>query len=257
MSIRIFGSKQHPTGPSLNKDYPIYTADLSGTQIEFQVPKHTDSTIPYKERPRKFNLYTIEREVLESGATATEFVFSSSWEFDGFPVIERRIGVLRLTIGILRLSETESLFKPSALEKAILREEYLTYGPQQDYGCSRCCYQWQTFESDENSWVTFWHDWGKGDSDADFSKVTEAQKMYFTTISDEHILYLSFKLNIKLENTQVYPEMLKLIEKIMASFSMSLSEDAQRQQQAAKDKWPEDKFSDYVPPFKGFDDWEI
>jgi hypothetical protein len=51
------------------------------------------------------------------------------------------------------------------------------------------------------------------------------------------------------KKAKLKPYFQQLCQQLIASFEVELSGDALLQQQRAKERWPEERYSDYLPPF--------
>ena len=54
--MTLFGSPQHPKGPSLKRLHP-HTLDFSGTRVAFATPRHSKIAAPFEPMPARYDLY--------------------------------------------------------------------------------------------------------------------------------------------------------------------------------------------------------
>jgi len=129
--MALFGSPQHPKGPSLKRSY-YHTLDFSGTQVTFATPRHSRTLVPFESLPDRYNLYEPElfgaRDDIKNDVP-WRLCYSEGWTFFGWPVVHGRMGDLNMSITAFHNPHHGSLFRPAHLERSIKDQLYVTKGP--------------------------------------------------------------------------------------------------------------------------------
>jgi len=242
--MALFGSPQHPKGPSLKRSY-YHTLDFSGTRVAFATPRHSETTVPFNPMPGKYNLYEQElygvRADIENDVPGI-ICYTEGWSFFGRPVIHGRMGDLTLSITAFHNPRHGSLFRPAHLEKSIEDRLYVASGPG----------------AGKRRFITLPHSrlrWGvssvHGINWAHYDVVNvddlDGHTAWVIPLTDEHSLYFFFTRFIFKQDTQLNTAYDNLIEHIMASVKIEWSAEAQRQQDEAKQRWPGETLSANLP----------
>jgi len=164
------------------------------------------------------------------------------WVFSGF--LGRRIGDMKLQICVSKMPEFVSLFRPRHLECAIERFIYASSYSPGISGESRL--HWTLRNCNNSAWVNYNLIGNPGFHNAE----EVVGSVWHIPITDEHLLSVYFKEIIRIKNSRLHETYQKLIEKVMSSFTIKLSEDAQRQKEAVQSQYPDEKLSEHLPPYE-------
>jgi len=242
--MALFGSPQHPKGPSLKRGYP-HTLDFSGTRVAFATPRHSKITVPFDPMSDRYNLYEPElfgaRDDIENDVP-WRMCYTEGWSLFGLPLIHGRMGDLNLTITAFHNPRHGSLFRPAHLEQSIEDRLYVTKGPGAREG------QFIVLPHSRLRWgINLVH--GVNWAHYDVAEVDDldGETAWVIPLTDEHSLYFFFTRYIFKQNTQLNAAYDDLIEHIMASVKIEWSAEAQRQQTEAKQRWPGETLSANLP----------
>src|SRR5690554_811350 len=254
--MSFIGTRRFPKGPSLK--YPeAHQFNASGTQIRFMALRHNDSSIrSIADYNGVINLYEEalfmrfdEDAIAEPGSLGLLLKY---WEFTGIPVLDGtgELGDMRLAVSIESMAEFSSLFRPKRLECAIERFIYTSSDAYRLSG--ECRMNWRVVTINENVWVNY-----QSTGYAGFRNAEECyESVWHTPISDQHLLTVRFDQVIRKKRTRLAEVYQTIIDKVMNSFEVQLSSDAQAQQRAAKENYPDETLSESLPPYE-FEEIEL
>ncbi len=237
-------SRKHPSGP---RHWEDHTLNLSGTNIRFMALAQNHELIERDETTSDtLNIWGDQyfgrfNEENKHEPVASGLVFRD-WVFSGF--LGRVIGDMKLQISVSKMPEFASLFRPKHLECAIERYIFASsYSPQVS-GKSRL--NWTIRNNDNATWVNYGLIGNPGFHNAE----EVVGSVWHTPITDEHLLSVYFKEIIRIKNSRLHETYQELIEKVMSSFAIKLSEDAQQQKDAVLSQYPDETLSEHLPPYE-------
>ncbi|WP_020405056.1 hypothetical protein [Hahella ganghwensis] len=251
-------SRRHPSGPNRWEDHKIR---LSGTEITYSAPKNNHELIDYR-APLLVTENIYDPAVFERNSIKNKYrplscgLALKDWVFFGLPLLEGRIGDLKFHVTLARMPEFSSLFRPRHLECSIERYIYASPNSIQVSGLSR--QHWKIREFSGFNWVNYQYQGNPGLHNAE----EVVGSVWHLPITDEHMLNVDFKQIIRIKNSRLHETYQKLIEQVMSSFTIELSEDAQKQKEAVQSEYPDERLSEHLPPYEFetypvFDEFEL
>jgi hypothetical protein len=233
--------------------------NLSGTSIILDVPDNNDYPCPEAEpESQAINLYDLNYSRWESTDHFESERFGllgRAWQYKR-RLIGGNVADVRMNISVFRMPEFQSLFRPRRLECAVERLIFATPNfSTQESGKNRL--NWQIAEG-SNRWVQFEY---KGET-ALYGCKEHMGVVRLLPLSDEHLLSVVFRFIYYSDSEIARKKCLALMDTIMASFRLTLSEDAIRQKNEVEKLYPYEKISAHLPPYefetvKVLSEWEI
>ena len=241
--LKFLGSNKYPKGPKLEivKEHFL---DLSGTRIYFKTPPHTDSDVPFKVKPEKYNIY--DKSIFWSYPDLTESAmemeggYTENWVYYGLPIF-KSIGRLGFGIGVIRNLDFGSLLSPVNFINAINQNINYSAGPLSRLSkgyYSKVRNNWSIQILDRAQFVHY---------EFHKSHCLHSNGYWVAPISDDHYIYLTFSKLINHEKTNLHQTYDELIENVLSSVRIEWSPDALRQQAEAKQKWPNQSLPGSLP----------
>ena len=252
----LIGTRKFPKGPSL-RHLEEHVFNLSGAQIKFFAPEHYHdaiaATVP---RNGHFNLYDtklfnrFEEENLSEPPVL--WLKLKRWRFKGIPLLDGTgvLGDLTMEVTVSDMPEFSTLFHSRHLERAV--ERYI-YSSSDAYRISgECRMNWRVTTINGSVWVNY-----QSTGYAGFRNAEECyESVWHTPISDQHLLTVRFDQVIRKKRTRLAEVYQTIIDKVMNSFEVKLSPDAQSQQRVAKENYPDESLSESLPPYE-FEEIEL
>jgi len=233
-----------------------YFASLSGTQFSYSTPKYNHPRIPYRARDKRMiNLYDSEsfvqsppsdneKELYSTVLTVLSWVF---WQRQYF-ILSHEAAICDFEARVFHLPEFNSLFNKEIFECAT---ERLIFGYGGSFSSTKQCrLNWRIEKFNKTEWVVFENN-GRYSSDGlhDPYKST-IQTFYLTPISNEHMLSVCFTQVKQREVKELDNAFSKLRKFIMSSSELKLSEDAIRQKTEIESQFPQQSYSQTLPPYE-------
>lgn len=248
--MRFIGTRKFPKGPDL-KRLERHKILASGTEITYLAPKHNDSGIPaYPVTPKALNLYdsTVfgryeEKDLTEPASFGATL---KHWEFTGIPLLDGtgELGEMTFEVSIENMPEFASLFRSRHLECAVERYIYAAYTSYRIPG--QCRMDWKVHTINNVVWVNYHSNGYPG-----FRNAEECyESVWHTPITDQHLLTVRFDQVIRKKRTRLAEVYQNIINKIMSSFEIQLSSDAQSQLDAVKANFPDETLNETLPPYE-------
>src|SRR5690606_21255371 len=184
-----------------------------------------------------------EDEIAEPGSLGLLLKY---WEFTGIPVLDGtgELGDMRLAVSIESMAEFSSLFRPRRLECAIERFIYTSSDAYRLSG--KCRMNWRVTTINGSVWANY-----QSTGYAGFRNAEECyESVWHMPISDQHLLTVRFDQVIRKKRTRLAEVYQTIIDKVMNSFEVQLSSDAQAQQRVAKENYPDETLSESLPPYE-------
>lgn len=252
----LIGTRRNPKGPSLAK-LENHRLILSGTQVQFKAPTHNDPQVPDQgESDVNLNIYDVQRfgrlgddnaDEIPTRALAVKW-----WEYTGIPVFDGTgyLGRMEFQVNLSHMPAFSSLFRPITLECAIERYIYMSPSSTQYPGTNRL--DWRVVEINGSQWVNY--------GMIGWTAMYNAEEVYTSfwqiPITDEHLLTVEFVQVIALKRTNLKQAFQKVIDAVMSSFHLELSEDASAQKAKVEKDYPGERLSESLLPYE-FDHVEI
>lgn len=238
------GSVKNPKGPDFTSA-PSFELNLSGTKIRFNNPPNSDGTGLYQEIESKHNIYD---SCIYSYSSKKRKGFNSivgfrnSWLIHGFPIFQGEIGFVHLGMGINKSHIVGNFLNHSFCESEIERNIMDLYGPVDDAKYSITTrVDWQTRIINGNEWIHCKH------IDNDDHSV---DRLWYFPITDQHLFSLNLSTSSGRYNKELEPYFDQLMNDFISTIEVELSEDALLAKQEAEVRWPDQKYSEYLPPIE-------
>jgi hypothetical protein len=239
-----FASLNNPIGPD------VISADtheliLSGTKVRFKAPPHSGRIIEFEAHPKEYNIYD-ESIYIDRSEKGDGFDFlicySCEWGVHGLPFIQRHIGKFIFAVNVLKTKKQGSFLQPSCVEKHITEYIKEAYGDTENeiYDAVDTRLNWSVSGINQHVWLTF-------ETEIPFTNRRSIE--CHLPLTDDHMLRVSIICDTYHKKAKLKPYFQQLCQQLIASFEVELSGDALLQQQRAKERWPEERYSDYLPPF--------
>ena len=236
--MTFIGTRNNPKGPNTMNINDIQIG-LSGSQLTFKTPVYTIPLIEY-EKNYSNQSYNIDNPFLirpeESISSAILHCFASGWIYTGLPMIDGYLGSLSMYAYLTEVSKEINLFQENQLEDLTIEILKESIGPSKTDGRDIVKFpiDWKTYRSNSIPWINL--------KVSDFIDPENDYKMYFITpISDTCFLTVRFDrtlsgVSYEPLTSQVYPitkKMNKLIQEIISTFRLDLSENHKKIRQEA------------------------
>lgn len=252
----FIGTRKYPKGPDL-KRLEHHRITASGTEVDFLAPKHNNGGIPANPvKPVIMNLYEAglfgrydEQDLAEPPSSGVALKY---WEFTGLPVVDGtgELGDMMFHVTISDMYEFQSLFRSRNLECAIERIIYAS--PHGYCNPGECRKNWQVRVINGTQWVSY-----QSTGYAGFRNAEECyETVWHTPITDQHLLTVRFDQVIRKKRTRLAEVYEKIIDLVMGSVKIQLSSDAKAQQAYIKQLYPDERLSEYLPPYQ-FEEIEL
>ena len=250
----LIGTRKNPKGPDL-RNLETHLFNLSGTRVKFRAPAHYHDAIgatpPHKENVNLYEQDLFDRLDEEDLAEPPSYPLELKyWRFKGVPILDGTgvLGDMRLHVSIQHLPEFISLFRPLHLECAVERCIYSSPNAYKNSG--QCRLDWQVREINGSDWVGYRSHHLTTDEGCGYESV------WHTPITDEHLLTVRFNQGIGKKRTRLAEVYEKIIDLVMGSVKIQLSSDAKAQQAYIKQLYPDERLSEYLPPYQ-FEEIEL
>lgn len=245
----FIGTRKFPKGPDL-KRLERHKILASGTEITFLAPKHNDSSIPaFPAITKTINLYDSalfgryeEKDLTEPASFGATL---KHWEFTGIPMLDGtgELGEVMFHVTISDMPEFSSLFRPRHFECAIERCIYTSPHAYRIQG--ECRMNWKVYTINDSVWVNYHSNGYPG-----FRNAEECyESVWHTPITDQHLLTVRFDQVIRKRRTRLAEVYQNIINKVMSSFEIQLSSDAQAQLDGVTANFPNETLSETLPPY--------
>jgi len=236
---QLFGTRKHPKVISFRRAQD-YMLDFSSIQLYFRAPPYHRPGVSFESHlPSRYNLYDpalYQPDERFRAPPYRHFCFGDLWVCYGLP-FQRYKGWLKMEITLHQYTEHASLFNPAMFETTVDTYIEHRWSPKtckvyESGDRSEGRYDWATNQINGDTWVQF-------DTVSIIEdKTRNLYRCFAIPLSTEHFLVITFdKYQMRLAydvNAAFDP----LIGDIMQSMHFDWSEEALRQQQAAKEKWP-------------------
>lgn len=273
MLQKLFGSEvkaerpkklKHPKGPGFNRAYERVKT-ISGSELRFMAPHPCgDAGMVFEDDcPDSVDLgdqagYITRREDggkdYYCGDNQLRYLFSSSWQFNGWPIIEGYMGDLRLNISIqqVALESERTLFHAEHLAQAIRRDvegdalrESMNGWNEDEWDFTETCWphylgliNWQWVKRNGTPWLYY-----------ELQPVGGRSGIYtwVTPLSDQHYLQCDFFVTKSMrgggnnysEETHIASEpYLTLMHQIMDSMMLTMSPQEKARQLQVHQEYP-------------------
>ena len=252
----LIGTRTHPKVPDL-KSLERHEIIASGTVITFCAPKHNDSGITANPvLTKKINLYDPtffgryeDKDLTEPASYGATL---KHWEFTGVPVLDGtgELGDMMFHVTISDMPEFASLFRPRHFECVI--ERCIFTSPHAYRISGECRMNWNVRTLNNIPWVNY-----RSNGYAEFRSAEECyESVWHTPITNQHLLTVRFDQVIRKKRTSLAESYETIIDRVMNSFEIQLSSDAQSQQQYIRQKFPNEGLSKNLPPYE-FEEFEL
>lgn len=246
----FIGTRKFPKGPDL-KRLEYHSVTVSGTQISFAAPMHRHDAIQASPLlSGSFNLYDTSlfgRYKKNNPVEPASFGISlKDWRFSGIPMLDGTgvLGDMTFEVSIENMPEFASLFRSCHLECAVERYIYAAYTSYRIPG--QCRMDWKVHTINNVVWVNYHSNGYPG-----FRNAEECyESVWHTPITDQHLLTVRFDQVIRKKRTRLAEVYQNIINKVMSSFEIQLSSDAQSQLDAVKRNFPCETLSETLPPYE-------
>jgi len=246
---QLFGTRKHPKGPDFRRARD-HVLDFSNIQLCFKAPPYHHPGVESTQFPSRYNLYDPALYQPEEDFPLPPYqhcCFVTTWVCYGLPFLHYK-GWLDMHITLHQYAEHASLFNPAMFEATL--DTYIDHrwGPHahkvyERRGRIEGRYDWATSRINGVDWVQF-------DTVSVISYLDDTRNLYrcyATPLSETHFMVVTFdKYQMRLAydvNAAFDP----LIGDIMQSMQIGWSEEALREQQVAKEKWPGAKYQKTRP----------
>jgi hypothetical protein len=250
----LIGTRKFPKGPDLKRSEQ-HSISVSGTRIAFSAPPH-DAIQATPPLSGSFNLYDASHfgrfnktDQVEPASFTLEL---KDWRFNGIPLLDGTgvIGDMKFKVSIVSMPEFASLFHPRHLECAVERYIYTAYTAYRIPG--ECRQNWRVIKINGKEWVNYESMGYPGYRNAEECY----ESVWHTPITDQHLLTVRFDQVIRKKRTRLAEIYESIIDRVMNSFEIQLSSDAQSQQQYIRQKFPNEGLSKNLPPYE-FEEFEL
>lgn len=252
----LIGTRKFPKGPNL-RHLERHDFNLSGTRLTFSAPEYYHDVIAESPSNGKtFNLYD-ERlfgrlEAQDADEPPVLWLQFKRWRFKGIPLIDGTgvLGDMTLETTVSHMPEFESLFRPRHMEGAIERHIYSSPNSYKISG--ECRQRWTIKTINDMEWISY-----QSTGYAGFRNAEECyETVWHTPITDQHLLTVRFDQVIRKKRTRLAEVYEKIIDLVMGSVKIQLSSDAKAQQAYIKQLYPDERLSEYLPPYQ-FEEIEL
>lgn len=233
-----------PKGPDF-KSAPYFELVLSGTKIRFKNPANRDGTGLYQEIESKHNIYD-DGDYSYSTENQKGFnsivSFRNSWLIYGFPIFQGDIGFVHLGMGVNKSHIIGNFLNHGFCESEIERNILDSYGPIDDAKYSITTrVDWQTRIINGHEWIHC------KNIDSDDQSVT---RLWYFPITDQHLFSLNLSTSSGKYSKELEPYFEQLMNDFISTIEVELSQDALIAKQEAEERWPDQKYSEYLPPIE-------
>jgi len=240
---RLFGTKKHPKVISFRRAQD-HVLDFSSIRLHFKAPPYHRPDISYEPHlQNRYNLYDpalYQPDERFKEPPYRHFCFGNIWVCYG-PPFQRYKGWLHMSITLHQYVEHPSLFNPAMFEATV--DTYLDHR----WSPKTCKvyesgdriegrYHWGASRINGADWVQF------DTVSVIDSRTRNLYRCYATPLSETHFVVVTFDKYQTWLAYDVNAAFDPLIGDIMQSMQIDWSEEALREQQVAKEKWPEVKY---------------
>ena len=217
--------------------------NFSGTKLSIQVPPQSLRHGVANQLPYEYNIFDVDRLDLrtEGKQTFGGFIcYNSGWSvYEKYFIFPVYTGGLYFSISIDYFDVENSFFISKIFESYVNRELGRLYGPRSEwYLRFKCRLKWHYENINSVNWLSYTTK--KNDNSSEMIE-------YLTPIGDQHYIVISFnKLCVK-DDVDINPYLDNITQQLMSKVELILSPDALRQQREAKEKYPNDKPTEFMP----------
>ena len=229
-----------PFGIKLQKSTK-HELSLAGTEIAFSLPPASLQREILTHRPFEYGIfdYSFNDRIQPLRRHCGFVCYSSGWSVYVREIFKKHIGDLGFTLGVFYANECNSVFSPRQLEKSVNRHIDTWNGPDSDYYLqNRCRLDWHYRNINNTYWLSY---------QSKSRQKNTGTTTFLTPIEDVCYLYINFhKLyyDIRFDADAYFNQ---IIDKLMTTVKVELSDAAIRQQQAARIRWPNEQPTDFLP----------